>query len=130
MGNKKFYSWTILLRANITMTNNLSDILEEYFCPRGTEKLAQGYNEEGPMQVSIWYPAKLKAGIRSDVRLEKRNDGMKRITFYPGENDGLSMDVEDIVKQVAKWVGACEGGTQEILEELRGKDSNDEEEDE
>ena len=103
MGNKKFYSWTILLRANITMTNNLSDILEEYFRPRGTEKLAQGYNEEGPMRVSVWYPDKLKAGVGVDVRLEQRNDGMKRISFYPEKMEGIPMKIVDLYDKIVKW---------------------------
>jgi len=128
---KQVYEWTTLLTANVEVTENLVRVLETRFYPKGSAKLAQGYNREAePIRLSVWSPDELVVGVKADVRLEKRNDGMKRITFYPGENDGLSMDVEDIVKQVAKWVGACEGGTQEILEELRGKDSNDEEEDE
>ena len=116
---EQIYSWTTLLTANVDVTENLVKILEKRFNPKGSPKIAQGYNQEAePIRLSVWYPDKLVAGIKSDVRVEKRNDGMKRITFYPEENDGLSMDVEDIVKQVAKWVGACESETQEILNEL------------
>ena len=117
---KQVYEWTTLLTANVEVTENLVRVLETRFYPKGSAKLAQGYNREAePIRLSVWSPDELVVGVKADVRLEKRNDGMKRITFYPGENDGLSMDDESNFKllNLSNW--RDEDGLQYISERTK-----------
>jgi len=116
---EKMYSWTTLLTANIVITEKLNNLLVQRFAPKGGTKLAQGYNTEAePIMLSVWYPDLMIEGIRADVRMEKRNDGKRRITFYPKKEEGLPMDLAELVKQVLRWVEACEEETDTILKEL------------
>ena len=117
---EQIYSWTTLLTANVKVTENLVRVLETRFYPKGSTKLAQGSNKEADyIRLSVWYPDKLVAGVKADIILEKRNDGMKRITFYPEKENGLPMETPELALQVLGWLGACESETEEILEELK-----------